>query len=939
MTNKFSWLHFSDLHIGQQLQWRWPNFRAIFLEDLRRLSGEAGPIDLVVFSGDLTQCGEQSQYELLTRELKEIWELLDKLNQHPILFAVPGNHDLVRPPANDARMKTLTRWNDDPAVVREFWNEPDNQYIELVRSAFANYMAWQDTLSAYGISIAPLQRGLLPGDASSSIELNGISVGLIGLNSSFLQLNDSNFNEKLALDLRQLNAITDENTPNWCKKHDINFLITHHPASWLSMEAKNEFQTEIYPSGRFTAHLFGHMHAADLLTQYRGGNSGRKSLQSSSLFGMEFLGDGKTERIHGYSIGQISFERDEVIWKLWPRKGVVSRTSGDRKIIPDHDNFEIAPGHEYQIENFVKPSPSSKSVVIPTPRTFDLAVAVEVSSPQWDNALHSALYSLVQQAQHLAIRPLEQQACIESIRQERMAWVCADWGLGRDGFIWSITKRMGRDAQSVYRLALNNYSSRDEFLTHFATLVGCSFPEFCKALAAAGPSILLLDETPVSAGDYVGLAIERDAEKLAIMIRDFCPDIIVLLLARSMPRDYKINVITLEPLDEADTRTYLMAHPSASSELKSSHSVSEIYRRTDGLPGKIDSTLRTLRVVSLSELGPANSIESTDIVATHESIPLSLVKAVAELSESKDPISKRSYLLLKVLAILPNGESLERLKRIDQQYPLFPRNAEELLDNDLIKIRSSTTLIGIKGGDEDRMKILVARRSVRDYILSKMSSREIDSLVLKATSLYFGERWRTGQASLRKLDGALTSDDGSLMENPHTIVMRLLNNQATWDANGDATAILNLCQIYCNALFSGKHYRNCATVCRDVLSIMPSTGFELNRNTIKTLLAQAIRMTGEHGKARLLFEQLLAMKQTNANKAQLLLEYALCLQSLDDQQALVVAKGVVELAPKTGLALQAQSIIIEMEHDADSRSKLLKIENEARKLGQRHCCK
>ena len=931
-TKKFSWLHFSDLHIGQHQQWRWPNFRTIFFDDLRRLAGEAGPIDLVIFSGDLTQCGEKSQYELLTRELKEIWELLDKLNQHPVLFTVPGNHDLVRPQAKDAQMKILTRWNDDSAVVREFWDEPDNQYIQLVRSAFANYMSWQESISAEGIAIAPMQKGLLPGDASSSIELNGLSVGLIGLNSSFLQLNDSDFNEKLALDLRQLNAITDGNAPDWCNKHDINFLITHHPASWLSSEAKTEFQTEIYPSGRFTAHLFGHMHEADLITRYRGGNSGRKSLQSSSLFGMELFGDGKTERIHGYSIGQISFENEELIWKLWPRKGIVSRNQ-DRKIIPDHDNFEISPGHEYQIDKLVKLTPSSKSVVIPTSRSVDLAVAVEISTPHWDNALHSALISLVEKTQHLAIRPLEQKACIESIRQKKMVWVCADWGLGRDGFLWSVTKRMGRDTQPVYRLALNNYSSRDEFLTHFITLTGCSFPEFCKALAAAGPSILLLDESPVSSGDYVGLAIERDAEKLAIMIQEFCPEIIVILLARSMPRDSKINVITLEPLDEADTRTYLMAHPGASSELKSPHAVSVIYRRTDGLPGKIDSTLKTLRVVSLSELGPANTIETTDIVASHESIPLSLVKAVTELSESKDQISKRTYLLLKVLAILPNGESLERLKRIDHQYPIFTRNAEELLDNDLIKVRSSTTLIGIKCGDEDRMKILVARRPVRDYVLSKMSSREIDSLVLKATSLYFGEAWRSGEASLKRLDGALTSDDGSLMENPHTIVMRLLKNHSAWDVGGSATAILNLCQIYCNALFSGKHYRNCVTVCRDVLSIMPETGFEFQRNTITILLAEALRMTGEHSMARLLFEQLLSMEQTNANKVSLMLGYALCLQSLDDQKALDIAKEVVDLAPKTGQAIQAKSIIIEMEHDADSRRKLLRLENEARKHG------
>jgi predicted MPP superfamily phosphohydrolase len=931
-TNKFSWLHLSDLHIGQKSQWLWPNFKAIFLEDLRRLSIEAGPIDLVVFSGDLTQCGEKSQYESLTHELKTIWEVLDKLGQTPLLFTVPGNHDLERPPSNNARMRMLTRWDSEPDIVREFWEEKDNQYVDLVRSVFANYMAWQENISNQGIEFAPIQKGIMPGDASSSIVLNGISVGLIGLNSSFLQLDNSKFNDRLALDLRQLNAITDGDAPRWCDKHNINFLITHHPASWLSVEARRQFQTEIYPSGRFTAHLYGHMHEADLTTQYHGGDSGRKSLQSSSLFGMEFLGDGKTARVHGYSIGQIYFDGDDVTWKLWPRISTVNRKSGVRKLIPDHDNFEIVPGHEFQTETFVKSPPSSKSVGIAPPRTFDLAVAVEESAPQWNNALHSAVYSLPDQEQHLAIRPLEQQACIESIRQKKMAWVCADWGLGRDGFIWSVIKRMQRDTQPVYRITLGNYSSRDEFLTNFATLTGCSFPEFCKALAAAGRAMLLLDEAPVSAGVCVGLAIERDAESLASMIRDFCQDIIILLLARTSPRDHKINVVTLEPLDEADTRAYLMAHPSAGTELKSSHAVSVIHRRTDGLPGKIDRTLKTLRVISLSELEPANLVEPVDTVETRESIPMSLVQAVAELSKSKDQTSKRSYLLLKVLTILPHGESLERLKRIDNQYPIFPKHAEELLDSDLIQVRSSTTLIGINRGDEDRIKVLFASRPVRDYVLSTMSNREIDSLVSKATTLYFGDQWRLGNASLRKLEGALTSDDGSLMENPHNIVMRLLKGSVTSDSSNDVPAILNLCQIYCRALLTGKHYRNCIAVCRDVLSIAPEVGFESQLNAINTLLVKCLRMSGEYSAARPLLEQLLTIKQqSKVSRAEILLEYALCLQSLKDPQAIIAAKEVIKLMPRTGHALQAQAIIIEMEDDADKGSKLLLIENEARK--------
>lgn len=929
-TRQFTWLHLSDIHIGQKNQWLWPNFKAKFLEDLRRLSNEAGPIDLVLFSGDLTQHGGEDQYELLTRELLEIWEMWDKLGHNPILFTVPGNHDLVRPASNDARLKMLIQWDKDPDVVKEFWEEDDNQYIQLVRSAFANYSKWQKDCLNQGINFASIETGRLPGDVSSSLNVNGISVGLIGLNSSFLQLNGEDFNGKLVLDLRQLNAITDNNPPKWLEKHEINFLVTHHPPSWLSPKALKEFNAEIYSSGRFAAHVFGHMHEPEILSIKRGGDSGRRSLQGASIFGLEFLADGSTERVHGYSIGKISFHDNEVIWKLWPRIGKLNR-SGDRKLIPDHDNFELEPGHEFLSEVLDNNLSPSKSKVIPPSRNLDLASAVDESASCWNNALQGALFSLPEQEQHLVIRPLQQQVCIESIRQNNMAWVCADWGLGRDGFLWSVIKRLGRDSQPVYRISLGNYDTREKFLTNFSTMFGCSFPEFCKALAAVGPAILLFDETPTSTGDSIGPFVERDAESLAIMVRDFCTDIILLLLARTFPRNHHIDGVLLEPLDEADTKTYIFAHPNTRAELKSKHAVNEIYRRTDGLPGNIDSTLKSLRVVSLSELGPATSIGSTCVVAVNEAIPNSLVMAVNELAESDDPTSKRSYLLLKILAVLPNGESLQRLKYIDQNNPLFPKNAENLLDLDLIQVRSSPTLININCRDEDHIRILVASRAVRDYVRTLMTDEEISFLVNKATALYFGREWRSGKVSMQRLGDELTSDDGSILQNPHTLVLSLLEQEM--ESSGSPQPILNLCQIYCAALLKGKHYRNCVMVCKDILSLIPEMGFDANRKIIEFLLARALRMTDGNEDAKQLFERLLGLSWTNDDRCDLLLGYALCLQYLEDSHAIDIAKQLIKLKPKSGIAFQAKSLILEMEADADNAAKLLQLENEARRRG------
>ncbi|WP_175806907.1 metallophosphoesterase [Burkholderia cenocepacia] len=935
MTRNISWLHLSDFHFGQSYQWLWPNFKSLFKDDLARLARESGPLDFVLFSGDLTQRGSSEQFSSLSNELLEIWELLDKLGQHPILFPVPGNHDLVRPAKSDASRKMLLQWGKDPDVEQEFWSTSNNQYVDVVHKAFGNYVSWLDGLPTLGIPVPEFVSGRIPGDISASVTINNIAVGLVGLNSSFLQLGDEDYTGRLRLDLRQLNAVTENNPPEWCNKHEVNFLITHHPPTWLAPDALQHFNTEINPAGRFTSHFYGHMHEASLTTVYHGGGSGRKSFQSPSLFGMEFLADGKTDRVHGYSLGKIQLGETEGVWRLWPRTGRVNPRSGDRKIVQDVVHFDLVDGKEYLEEQIVlkRTALASRAVVETAQKPVDLAATVDETLDRWQEILQPSLYALSEQEQHLAIRPLQQQSCIESIRQKRMAWVCADWGLGRDGFLWSVVKGIGRENQNVYRIDLGNYTERDEFLSRFATTVGHSFPDFCKALTSAGSCILLLDEAPTGAGDQGGTTHSQNAEKLAMMLRDFCPNAVVFLLARQTPKVHTVDVIRLDALDEADTRTYLLAHPSASAEAQSPRGVSEIYRHTDGLPVRVDRALGTLRVVSLAELGPPTGNDLINSQSSSEAIPKSLVNAVSELADSTDPVARRSWLLLKVLAILQHGESLQRLKRIERENPIFPRHAEELLERDLIQIRSSTSMIRQSEGIEDQVKILVSPRPVRDYVMTLMSQKEIDNLVKKAASLYFGESWRAGSTNLKKLDGNLISDNGSLLQNPHFLVTRLLDTPSVWRSSESAEPVLGLCKTYCSALLDAKNYRNCALVCRDVLAIIPAEGFMAHRDTIEMMLAKSLRMLGEDSEARMLYERLIKVDRSKDIKSELLLNYAMCLQSLDDAAAIDIAHQVIDLTPKNGAALQAQSIIYEMQEDDENDAKLLKLEAQARKQG------
>jgi 3',5'-cyclic AMP phosphodiesterase CpdA len=117
----FSWLHLTDLHLGQShAKWLWPNVREEFFKDLDDLHSKCGPWNAVLVTGDLTQRGAEEEFNEINHLLGSIWDTLERLGSKPILLAVPGNHDLVRPPARLAR-QALRRYHATEKARIKFW--------------------------------------------------------------------------------------------------------------------------------------------------------------------------------------------------------------------------------------------------------------------------------------------------------------------------------------------------------------------------------------------------------------------------------------------------------------------------------------------------------------------------------------------------------------------------------------------------------------------------------------------------------------------------------------------------------------------------------------------------------------------------------------------------------------------------------------------------
>jgi predicted MPP superfamily phosphohydrolase len=253
-----SWLHLTDLHRGLPGQRaRWSSVRQAFYDDLSRLAARAGPWDLVLFTGDLTQRGSADEFALLDETLYALFDHLRALGSTPTLVTVPGNHDLARPRVNSV-VRALRNWHHDRDLREEFWSTNDGEVHALLRECFSAYDAF-----AARWPLPPgfaERRGLIPGDRSISLSHNEIRLALVGLNSAFLQLEGGDYQGRLDLDPRQLLGVCGDDPGLFVDDHHLALLLTHHPSDWLHPRALADYRADITPPGRFAAHLFGHMH-------------------------------------------------------------------------------------------------------------------------------------------------------------------------------------------------------------------------------------------------------------------------------------------------------------------------------------------------------------------------------------------------------------------------------------------------------------------------------------------------------------------------------------------------------------------------------------------------------------------------------------------------------------------------------------------------------
>jgi hypothetical protein len=226
-------------------------------------------------------------------------------------LAVPGNHDLARPKEDEPSVLLLKEWSERQNIQKVFWEDEKSAYRKIVTKAFKDYWAWWEKQP---FRVRNINSGILPGDFSATIQKDGARLGIIGLNTSFLQLTGDNYEGKLALHARQFHGVCPykkgskvvNDGPKWVKQHHACLLLTHHPPAWLNPDSQQHLNGEITAHGRFAVHLCGHTHETAAREIAEGFAEIRRIWQGHSLFGLEYFGkESECQRLHGYTAGRI----------------------------------------------------------------------------------------------------------------------------------------------------------------------------------------------------------------------------------------------------------------------------------------------------------------------------------------------------------------------------------------------------------------------------------------------------------------------------------------------------------------------------------------------------------------------------------------------------------------------------------------------------------
>lgn len=244
-AHTFRWMHLGDLQFRGDSSDERPNVGREACEWVRATNHQ---IHAVIVSGDISFSGQAAEFEQASRFLGDLTSSLADVQggEYPHLIVVPGNHD--RTPGDSLALPASARWSVDSAQRQRFWT--DSTHRLEVQRAFEPFAQWSLDMKTLGSN----SEGLLPGDFARDLMVDGLKVGIVGLNDCVVV--PPWHRTRADVHPVQLQRVCGD-VGSWSQRYDLRILITHHHPDSLLPELYKTFYRNFAPRALFDIHLFG----------------------------------------------------------------------------------------------------------------------------------------------------------------------------------------------------------------------------------------------------------------------------------------------------------------------------------------------------------------------------------------------------------------------------------------------------------------------------------------------------------------------------------------------------------------------------------------------------------------------------------------------------------------------------------------------------------
>lgn len=619
------------------------------------------------------------------------------------------------------------------------------------------------------------------------------------------------------------------------------------------------------------------------------------------------------------SDGDILYENRKILEIVVP--AIAKGRFHPYKSIDCHKIFKDINSSLISVSNFsddisIKKKKNDKNV-----RTININQVFNPKSKKTDDKFTLIPFTLPHERSHELIRLFEQHCANQYLFEDGGFVLESGWGYGKLGFLSSVIYADDSEHDKIIvRSDLSNIETKRDAEQKIIEDIGLDISTLL-ALQFEKSFFIIIDNI-----DNPDPTLLHYLHEISSLFKD-SDNNSKLILISNKKISLSLKSIKLKQLDLDDIKEYLSTdhktHPLQNNE------IDKIYLLTSGMPIKLDKIQEYQNIMSLSDVLEEDVIEVTS-ERLHENVPKHLLDKVNSLESSENLTNRRIFKLLSIFSVLECGETAKNIKRHFYEHDFKLEDFQKLVELNLVN--------SIEKNDFGQLVILKINILIKDYIRSKITNDSVIEIIHKSMSLIYGRDWESITVKINQTIKTMLLYQDFFPGNAHILTLQYLKHCFIYDTQ-NKTKLTKLCVAYCMYLNNKDRFKELVSFSEGVYKFLKKYESE-DLYDVLYYYAEGSRMVGSGNLTVELLKEKLSVERkeitvSNTLYNKLLSTYMLALKDQNEDEALIIANKLYDLAPnRSHYHYQSKNVITSSNNNKRIKIKeLKKLEKEARNDG------